>query len=142
MNTMKKQMPYIKSQGGWTIWSMMFVLSTIGFLAYMAMQLVPVYESNSNVKNALRTSVQNNDVQKITRGQIIKGMRQQLYLDGGSDYIDYKTDLKVTRDRSKLVITVDYERRIPLFANISVVVDFKPTLECGMSGGCEEGSAE
>lgn len=139
---MKKQIQNNKRQGGWTIWSMMFTLSTLGFIAFIAMQLVPVYATNSNVKNAMKTSVRNTDVKKITRGQIIKGMRQQLYLDGGVDDIDYKTDLKVTRDKFKLFITVDYESRVPLFANISILVDFKPTLECSLNGACEEGVAK
>lgn len=138
MNYQHKQMSKIKSQGGWTFWSLVFTLAVVGFFAFVGMQLIPVYNSNSNVKNAMKVGVRDLDVRKATRSQIVKGIKRQLYLDGGSTDIDFKEDLKVVRDRSNLTIIIDYQRVVPLFANISILVDFKPGLKCSLNGGCEE----
>lgn len=138
MNLATKRMQNIKSQGGWTFWSMMFTLGVLGFFAYVGMQLVPVYSANSNVKNAMKVSLKNIDVRKATRSQVIKGVKAQLYLDGGSKFIDYKNDLEVVRDRNKLTVSINYQRIVPLFSNISILADFNPILECSLNGGCKE----
>jgi len=124
----------IKYQRGWTLWSILFVLGTILFFAYVGMQLVPVYSANSNVVNAMKVSVEGKNLRTIGRAQIIKSMQKQLYLDGMSNLIDYKKQLKVSRNKNRLLVQADYERKIPLFFNISVAADFAPKVECALGG--------
>lgn len=134
-------MKNIKSQAGWTMWSMLFTLSTVGFFSYVGMQLVPVYSSNSNVKNAMKISVRDLDTRRATRTQIIRGIQAQLYLDGGNDLIssiDFKKALKLTRDNKYLTIDMEYDRTVPLFANISIFLEFNPSLKCTFDGDCVE----
>jgi hypothetical protein len=134
-------MKNIKSQAGWTMWSLLFTLSTVGFFAFVGMQLVPVYNSNSSVKNAMKISVRDLDTRRATRSQVIKGIQAQLYLDGGNDFIssiDFKKALKLTRDNNYLTIDMEYDRTVPLFANISIFVEFKPSLKCNFEGACIE----
>jgi len=126
----------IKRQQGWTMWSLLFVLGVLMLFAYVGMQLVPVYGANGNIVNAMERSVDNKDLRKITRAEIIRSMNSQLYLDGTHELLDYKNDLKVSRNRNKFIVQVSYERKVPLFFNISVAADFKPKLECGLSGSC------
>lgn len=140
MNLATMKMQNIKAQGGWTFWSMVFTLGVLGFFVYVGMKLVPIYSGNSNVKNAMKVSLKNVDVRKATRSQVVKGMKGQLYLDGGGPDIDYKEDLKIVRDRNKLTVSIDYQRIVPLFSNISILVDFNPILECSLNGGCKEGT--
>lgn len=136
-------MQIIKKQSGWTMWSMLFTLSVLGFFAYIAMQLVPVYSANSNMKNAMKISLRDVDVNTVTRSQITRAMMQQLYLDGNIDDLNLKNDLKITRDRVNLSMVVDYKNIVPLFANISLLVEFKPTLKCSLSSGvCTESAAQ
>jgi len=47
------------------------------------------------------------------------------------DQLDFKgSDLDVSKDNGKIVIEFAYEKRIPLFANVSLVIDYKgSTLE-------------
>ncbi len=126
----------IKRQQGWTLWSLLFVLGVLLFFAYVGMQLVPVYGANGNIVNAMERSVDGQDLRRITRAEIIRKMNSQLYLDGTHQLLDYKNDLKVSRNRNKFVLQVNYERKIPLFFNISVAADFEPRLECSLSGQC------
>ena len=42
------------------------------------------------------------------------------------DMLDFKSsDLEVTKDGGKIVIEFGYEKRIPLFWNVSLLIDYK-----------------
>ena len=123
------QLKNIKRQGGWTFWSLMFVLLTVLFFAYVGMQLVPVYSENENVKNAMQLAIDNVDPQKGTRQQVVRTLQDQLYLDGSHYLLDYKTDLKVRRSRKQFIIETNYRREIPLFFNLGVFANFDNIVE-------------
>jgi hypothetical protein len=133
-----RELPKFKKQQGWTFWSLLFTASVVIFFGYVGMQLVPVYASNNNIKNAMMLSIEGSDLRKINRASIIKKIKQQLYLDGTHDLIDYKNELKIKRTRSRFVLEADYDQKIPLFANINILVEFNPTVDCDLSGRCLE----
>ncbi len=128
----------IFSQQGWTIWSMMFVLSVLFVMAYIGMQLVPIYSANSNVKNAMYVSLEDKDLRKMTRVKVVRGMKSQMYLDGSADLFDFKEDLKLSRSKNTFTIEVTYEQEVPLIANLVLVAKFNPKVECELSGRCEK----
>ncbi|RBP49271.1 DUF4845 domain-containing protein [Arenicella xantha] len=136
MTNSKTQFKSIKHQGGWTFWSMAFTLSVLMFFAYVGMQLVPVYSANQNIQNAIFRSVEGSDLRKVSRAEVIKRINQQLYLDGSHKILDYKNDLKITRSRNSFLVQAKYERKVPLFFNISVAVDFSPKAQCDLNGRC------
>ena len=127
----------VHRQQGWTIWSLLFVLTVMFGLAYVGMQLVPVYSANGNLKNAMRISLENKDLSKISRTQIIRTMKKQMSLDGASDLIDFKKDLKISRARNKFLMEATYQSEVPLVANLSLVAKFKPKAECQLNGRCD-----
>lgn len=137
MKNMNKTLPNIRRQAGWTFWSLIFTLGVLGFFAYVGMKLVPVYGANGNVQNAIKRSVDGKDLRKITRTQIKNDIEKQLNLDVSEGIINYKTDLKVKRARNTLVVEAIYERKIPLFFNLSVTADFHPKVECDLTGRCK-----
>jgi len=130
MSTVKyMKMKKIADQGGWTFWSLLFVMGVILFFSYVGMQLVPVYSANQNITNAMNRSVDDIDLFKASRGVIIKKLNTQLYLDGSHELLNYKTDLKVKRSRKKFTLETNYNREIPLFFNISILVRFNNVVE-------------
>jgi len=125
----------MRRQGGWTFWSLTFVLLIILFFTYVGMRLVPVYAVNENVKNAMEVAVQNVDMQRVTRAEIIRRINDQLYLDGSHDILNYKTDLKVSRSNKVFVVETKYRREIPLFLNLSLVASFDNRTERLLGSG-------
>ena len=123
-----------RRQAGWTFWSMLFVMGVILFFTYIGMQLVPVYIANSNVVNAMRRSMEEVDLTKVTRAQIIRKINAQLYLDCSHELLNYKTDLKVRRSRKSVTVETHYRREIPLFYNLSLVASFDNVEEKSLSG--------
>ena len=122
---------------GWTMWSMLFVLSVLFVVAYIGMQLVPIYSANSNIKNAMMVSLQDKDLSKITRSKVVKAMESQLYLDGSSSLVDFKNGFKVARARNEFKVEVIYEREVPLVSNLVLVARFHPIATCTLNGRCE-----
>ena len=125
MKVSSKKISNISQQNGWTMWSLMFVLGILGLFAYIGFQLVPVYSSNSNIKNAMQVALDEVSTSQISRSGIVSKMRGQLYLDGSHKLLDFKKDLDIKRTQRELVLKVNYERRVPLFFNLSLVATFE-----------------
>ena len=121
----QRRLRNIKEQQGWTIWSMLFVMGVIMFFSYIGMQLVPVYAANENVKNAIKRSLDEAELNKISRAYIIRKLHAQLYLDGSHKLLNYKTDLKVRRSKKEVFVEVRYRREVPLFYNLSLMASFE-----------------
>lgn len=128
----------INKQGGWTFWGLAFTLSVLGFFSYIGMQLVPLHMNNNNIVNAMTQSVDDQDLRRITRGEIVKKINRQLYLDESHRGLDLKKTLKVSRSRSQFIVEMIYDREIPIFLDHFVVVKFRPRLECTLEGQCKK----
>ncbi|NND81494.1 MAG: DUF4845 domain-containing protein [Gammaproteobacteria bacterium] len=119
----------IHRQRGWTFWSLSFVGGVVILFAYIGMQLVPVYIANNNIINAMERSMDDADLRKIGRAFIIRKMKAQLYLDGTYDILDYKKELRVRRSKTKMILETKYEREVPLFFNVALIVRFDNNVE-------------
>ena len=113
------------------------MMAVVFIAAYIIIQLVPIYAANENVKNAMFVSLENKNMVSITRGQVIRGMQNQLYLDGTSDLIDFKNDFKMTKSNGKVIASATYQREVPLVANLVLLAKFSPKAECEKNGRCE-----
>ncbi len=135
-----KSLPNISRQAGWTFWSLAFTLGVLSFFAYVGMQLVPIYSTNSSIEKAMSQSLEGENLKTVRRADITLKMSRQLLLDGSQQAIDFKKDLTMQRTRSLFILEAEYERTVPLFGNISVLVDFHPRFECTFDGSCEKKS--
>ncbi len=121
----------LQYQTGATFWSMCFVLAVLGLFAYVGMQLVPIYNVNSNVKNAMKLTLDDSeiDLKTATRSQIEDRMDKQLYLDGSHNVLNYKNDVKIRRSDKKFMLETNYTRIVPLFFNLSLMAEFNNVVE-------------
>ena len=115
----------IEQQKGWTLWSMLFVIGVLVLFAYVAFQLVPVYTTNESIKSAMQHAIDNVPPTQARRSAITEKMRSKLYVDGNHRLIDYKKDVDIKRTQRELIVKVDYESRVPLFYNLSIVASFE-----------------
>jgi len=65
----------------------------------------------------------------VNRTAIVRNLNAQLYLDGSNKLLDYKTDLVVKRSKQTFTIETHYQREIPMFYNIHMLVKFDNVLE-------------
>ena len=116
-------------QGGWTIWSILSVALLITLFALLFMKLFPPYFDNMKLNEALETVAEDPRVTSLTRRQIIRELDDILYIDYAHEVVDLKQSLVVEKNKTSMIMSVDYEVIVPLAYNISALLTFKNRVE-------------
>lgn len=111
-----------RNQSGMTLIGFVLVLAVVGVFIYMGMKLVPMYSEFYAVKTALRDVANESDVSQQDPAKIKDLFFKRLYISYAENV--KAEDVKIARKDAGYVMTVDYEVRRPLIANIDVVGHF------------------
>jgi hypothetical protein len=111
----------MKMQRGITFIGFLMVLVVVGFFAYTAMRLVPVYTEYFSVVKAMKAVAGEVGVASKQPGDI----RNMLLRHFDISYVDSvrPNDIRISRDRNPS-INIAYEVRKPFVANIDLLVRF------------------
>jgi len=110
----------MRSQRGITLFGMLIAGIVIVFVAIGALKIAPAYMEYFTAKKAIVAIAQSNT--RATVGEIRHAFQLRAAIDN-IDVIDAK-GLEVTKEGDEVVVSFAYTKRIPLFSNISVVIDF------------------
>jgi hypothetical protein len=113
----------MKRQQGMGFAGVLLLLIAIVFVAIIGMKLVPAYIEYFSIKNAVTSLTQSGELRGATVADVRKAFDRRLTIDYNITAIKPE-DLEITKDGNEVVIAFAYEKRIPLFYNISVVIDF------------------
>jgi len=107
-------------QTGVTLIGFIFMAALVAGAGILAFRTVPIYNEYFTVQKILRSIDVNNET---TPAQI----RSQFDLKASADYVyEIKSrDLDVTRENGKIVISIAYQRTIPIAGNVSLLFDFE-----------------
>ena len=119
----------ITRQKGVGLRGLIITLGVIGFAAYIVMNLLPIYTNHSSVTNAVNSGLDQSNLRTITSRALIQSMNQQLLMDDVYDLVDWDEALVVERNRQNVTVNLNYQRVIPLFKNISLLVSFDEGFE-------------
>ena len=112
----------MKRQRGMGFAGVLAILVGIIFLAIIGMKMVPAYLEYFAIKQAVAAITQGGQLRNATVADVRKAFELRQAVDDftsvGPKY------LEITKDGSEIVISFAYERRIPLFYNISILIDF------------------
>ena len=111
-----------RNQSGMTLIGFILILGMVGVFIYMGMKLIPMYSEYYAVKQALKEISQESDISQQDPSAIKDKFFKRLYIS----YADNvkPENVKIARKDSGYTMTVDYEVRRPLIANIDVVGHF------------------
>lgn len=111
-----------RNQSGMTLIGFILILGMVGVFIYMGMKLVPMYSEYYAVKQALNEISKESDISQQDPSAIKDKFFKRLYIS----YADNvkPENVKIARKDSGYTMTVDYEVRRPLIANIDVVGHF------------------
>jgi hypothetical protein len=101
----------------------LLLLIAIVFVAIIGMKLVPAYIEYFSIKSAVTSMTQSGELRGATVADVRKAFDRRLTIDYNITAVKPE-DLEITKDGNEIVIAFAYEKRIPLFYNISVVIDF------------------
>ncbi len=110
----------MKEQRGVTLIGLVVICIIVVFVAIGGLKIAPAYIEYYNVKKAIVGVAQT-----TSRGTVLE-VRQAYDRRAAIDDMEIikGKDLEVTKEGNDLVISFSYEKRIPLFSNISVVINF------------------
>jgi len=110
----------MKSQRGVTLVGMIVACIVIVIVAIGGLKIAPAYIEYFKVKKAVKAVAQANPA--ATVGEIRYAFQLRQAIDD-IDVIGPK-DLEVTKEGNEVVVSFAYPKRIPLFSNVNVVIDF------------------
>ena len=111
-----------RTQGGMTLIGFIIVLAVVGFFAYVAMKLVPMYSEYYAVKQALKGLQQEPGIANRDPGKIQDLFFRRLYISYAENV--KPENVKIKRIDRGWQMDVNYEVRKPLMANLDVVGKF------------------
>lgn len=124
-----------RSQSGMTLVGFIIVLAVVGVFIYMGMKTIPMYSEYYAVKQALNGLATEPGIAEKDPAKIKDLFFRRLYIS----YADNikPENMKVQRKDAGYVVTVDYEVRKPLIANLDVVGRFNAVKELRRGGGID-----
>jgi hypothetical protein len=126
----------IKRQRGLGMLQWALVIAVAGFFLLFAFKVVPLYAENRYVESALRSLETGGEkVEQMTDAEIKKKLGN-FYLINNVRSEGPTKNIKIDRRSEDLLITIDYETRVPLFYNIDLVLSFQNHLDSSRPGQC------
>jgi len=111
----------MKHQRGVALSGLLFWGVVIVLVAVLGMKVAPTFiEYQKIMKDAKGT------VAKVGPDSTVADVRAAFDKFAEVDMLDFKaSQLDISKENGKVVISVDYEKRIPLFWNVSLVIAYK-----------------
>jgi exopolysaccharide biosynthesis protein len=121
--TGKNKQYRINGERGVSLSGLIVVLIVLGALALVAIKVVPAYIEYRAVKNAI--------VKAKATGGTVREMQTSFDKNADINNIDavHGRDLVISRDGGETQISFEYEKRIPLAGNVSLLFDFAGTTD-------------
>src|SRR5215831_15736064 len=110
----------MKSQRGITLMGLLVAGIVVIFLAIGVFKVAPAYIEYFKVRKAVTAIAQAN------QGGTVADVRRAFELRAAIDDIDVISgkDLEVSKEGNELIVAANYTKQIPLFGNVSLVINF------------------
>jgi len=119
----KLNMNTLNKQRGVTFWQILVLAPLIGFYFFLGIKLGPEYLNFNNVRNAVDGVANEARTSKPSKQEMRTGIRKRL----SANYVEFLTNENITIKDKKdgTHITAQYEREVPIAANVFVTLKFK-----------------
>lgn len=119
-----------RAQAGMTMWSGAFVIGALAFFLFMFLKLLPSYLEDMKVKSAMDGLARDPNIATMTRIEIINSLDKRFDIDSVTGVKPAQALVLESRGKTR-VIRMNYEAVIPLFYNISALLEFNHVREAG-----------
>jgi hypothetical protein len=108
------------SLSGLLIWSVIIVL-----VAILGMRLVPSFIEHAAIKRALIATASDPDLQNAAAREFRSAFDKRASIDEIKSVSG--RDIVINKQNSQVMLSVSYTVKKPLFANVSLLIDFEAT---------------
>ena len=110
-------------QQGLGLWGWIFVLSVIGFVSMVTMQLIPIYLAEASIQRVVKATAQDSGNAGVPVETLRKNMKTRWDVEGITT-LDVK-DVQLVKSGAGRALVYNYDAKADLFYNISLVVHFE-----------------
>lgn len=111
-----------KNQLGVSLSGLLMSAVVLAVFALLGMKIGPHYLEFAQIKKALKV-VANDPNAKTSVAEVRRAYERQTIVDNISSVT--AQDLEISKEGGEIVVAFSYEKRIPLVANVSLVIDFQ-----------------
>ena len=127
----------MRSQRGITLIGFVVILALVGVLAYLGMKVFPIYEQFFSVRSAMKGVASEPGVGQMDPAKIKDLFFRRLYVNYADE--DLKPEnIKIERKDNGYTMTVNYEVRRPLIADLDIIGKFNETQALVGGGSTDE----
>ena len=113
----------MKNQRGLSLNALMLGGAALALISLLAMRAIPPWIEYGNLVKAVKGTAADTSLKDATVAKVRDAFTRRAEMD------DIKSvtalDLDITKEGGELVIAFKYERKVPLFHNVSLVFDFE-----------------
>lgn len=111
-----------RRQKGMSAIGILIILILVVFAALIGMRVTPAYLEYFAIKKAIASMSQSGELQSGTVADVRKAFERHQAID---DFTAIgPQDLEITKNGGELEISFAYEKRVPLFYNLSLLIEF------------------
>ena len=110
-------------QRGITMPGWIFLILVVGSTVTVGTKLAPLYLDHNTMGNIIDRLAQEKGMVKKGNGELTAIIRKRFKLNNIRTF-DLNRNMTIRRPQNRVVITLDYEVRVPLISNVDLVASF------------------
>ena len=111
-----------KSQSGLSLISVLLVGGGMAALVVLGLKLIPVVNEYYGIKRALVAVVGTSNPQSATVSELRNAFSKRVTVDDITSVT--AADIDITKENGRIVMSVDYARKVPLYGKVSLLIEF------------------
>ena len=111
-----------KSQSGLSLIGVMIGGAVLAALLLVGLKLIPVISEYMGVKRSMVAVVAGANPQTATVSELRSAFTKRALVDDVTTVT--ASDLDITKEDGRIVMSIEYSRKVKLFGNVSLLIDF------------------
>ena len=115
----------MKKQRGVTLSGLIVVLIVLGIVAALGLKLFTPYVQYFSIQKTFKALAENPELKNGNRREILRAYQRYAMIENITSISE--DDVEVTKDGNTFVVSASYSVKVPLVANVSLLIDFAPS---------------
>jgi len=119
----------LRKQKGITLLGFAMLLCVVGFFAYAAMKLIPVYSTQMGVVKAMKQLQAEQGINEKSIDDIRRDLNVKFDLQYVDESIIPPANIQLKKQGGASSLRIFYDRRVPFMYNVDLLVSFDTTVD-------------
>lgn len=115
----------VNKQRGMSVAGVVLAIAAALFVVILGMKMVPAYIHSMQIQRIFQTIIADPGMQNASVKDILESYSKRATMDYISDIT--ADDIEVSKDAASLSLSASYTVKIPVIANVSLILEFNPS---------------